>query len=163
MEFDVITALKSGTYTLLIENPFAELCIPFLNVKKTSMEGKKILMIDDDTCFLEVMKYFLEMERYRFTGLDGTNDIIRSVRLAKPDLVLLDYLLPYKNGADLCCRLRGCRGFEGLPIVLTSAFSQKQLSLDNVPFSLFIPKPFDLWYFLACMKKLLRHQVVTAA
>ena len=60
--FDVITALKSGTYPLLKRNLVAELCNPFLKCQKTSMEGKKILMIDDDTCFLEVMKYFLEME-----------------------------------------------------------------------------------------------------
>lgn len=127
------------------------------------MEGKKILMIDDDTCLLEIMKYFLEMEKYQFTGLNGTNDIIRSVRSIKPDLVLLDYLLPFKNGGELCCRLHGCRGFEHTPIILMSAFPQQQLSLDNVPFSIFVPKPFDLWYLLACMRKLLKHQVDTAA
>jgi DNA-binding response OmpR family regulator len=127
------------------------------------MEGKKILMIDDDTCFLEVMKYFLEMEKYQFTGLIGTDDIISVVRSVKPDLVLLDYLLPYKNGRDLCCNIRGCRGCEHLPIVLISAYPQEQLSLYNVPFSMFIPKPFDLWYLLACMKKLLKHQVGSAA
>ena len=127
------------------------------------MEDKRILMIEDDTSFLEVMQYFLQMEHYRFTGLTEADDIVALVKSTKPDLILLDYILPRKNGGDLCCKLRECHDFEFLPIVLISAFPQKQLSLDNVPFSLFIAKPFDLWYLLACMKKLLRRRVETAA
>lgn len=127
------------------------------------MKGKRILMIDDDTSFLEVMQYFLETERYRFTGLAQTQDIISIVESAKPDLILLDYLLPSANGADMCCKVRECPGLKHLPIVLMSAYPEKQLPLDNVPFSMFIPKPFDLWYLLACMKKLLRQKVGVAA
>jgi len=127
------------------------------------MEGKKILMIEDDTCFLEVMQYFLQMENCQFTGLTQTEDIVPLVQSTKPDLVLLDYLLPDTNGGDLCNKLRKCQDFEHLPIVLISAYPEKQLQLDGIPFSVFIPKPFDLWYLLACMEKLLGHRFDTAA
>jgi DNA-binding response OmpR family regulator len=127
------------------------------------MEGKRILMIEDDVYFLEVMQYFLQMEKYQFTGMTQADDIIPLVRSTKPDLVVLDYLLPYTNGGELCCRLHGCRDLKHLPIVLISAYPQKQLPLNNVPFSIFIPKPFDLWYLLSCMKKLLRHRFDNAA
>lgn len=122
------------------------------------MAGKRILMIEDDTCFLEVMQYFLEMEKYRFTGLTETNDIVPLVESTKPDLVLLDYIFPSSNGAELCRKLHECPDLKDLPIVLMSAYPLEQLPLDGVPFSVFIPKPFDLWYLLACMKKLLRRR-----
>ena len=126
------------------------------------MKGKRILVIDDDSCFLEVIQYFLEMEKYRVTGISQAKDIVPLVESTKPDLVLLDYLLPSSNGADMCYKLHDCPSLKDLPIVLTSAYPPTQLSLDNVPYSIFIPKPFDLWYLLACMKKLLRRQVSNA-
>jgi len=127
------------------------------------MQGKRILMIEDDRCFLEVIQYFLEMEKYRFIGFTETKDIVPLAQVIKPDLILLDYLLPYANGGTLCCDLRRCPEFEHVPVVLISAYPPEQLQLDNVPFSAFIPKPFDLFDLLVCMKKLLRHRVGTAA
>lgn len=127
------------------------------------MEGKRILVIDDDSCFLEVIQYFLEMEKYRVTGITDAEDIIPLVESTKPDFVLLDYFLPWSNGANMCRRLHECPDLKGLPVVLTSAYSQQQLSLEKVPYSIFIPKPFDLWYLLACMKKLLGRRFDTAS
>jgi len=126
------------------------------------MEDKRILVIDDDMCFLEVIQYFLEMEKYRVTGITQAEDIIPLVESTKPDLVLLDYLLPSSNGANMCRKLHECPDLKGLPLVLTSAYPHQQLPLDNVSYSIFIPKPFDLWYLLACIKKLLGRRFDTA-
>lgn len=127
------------------------------------MDGKRILMIEDDPCFLEIVQYFLEMEKYRFTGLTEAYDIVPLVESTKPDLVLLDYVLPSSNGGEMCRKLHECPDLKQLPIVLMSAYPQQQLPLDGVPFSIFISKPFDLWYLLACMKKLLRRRLHSAA
>jgi len=127
------------------------------------MQSKRILMIEDDVCLLEVIQYFLEMNKYRFIGFTETKDIVPLAQSTRPDLVLLDYLLPCADGGKLCSDLRKCPGFEHIPIVLISAYPPKQLPLDKIPFSAFIPKPFDLRDLLACLNKLLRHRVGAAA
>lgn len=120
------------------------------------MTAKKILMIDDDTCLLEVMRDLLEMEGYDFTGLTATDDIVLLARNTSPDLILLDYCLRGTDGGELCRKLKAESDMAHLPIVLLSAYPQQRLALDVVPVSVFIPKPFDLWEFLSCIQELLR-------
>jgi DNA-binding response OmpR family regulator len=116
---------------------------------------KKILLIDDDFFFVDLMREVLEMEGYAFTGIGYEDDPVEQVRKVQPDLVLLDYCLPANNEGELCFLLHNADEMKKLPIVLLSAFPTAWVPLDRLPCTAFIPKPFDLPELLACITQAL--------
>lgn len=119
------------------------------------MSKAHILLIDDDPQFLETMQFVLEMEDYRVTSMPGLEDVESLARSIIPDLILVDYCLKGTDGGKVCRELRENEPTADLPIVLLSAYPQTQLPLNNIPFTVFIPKPFDLWEFLARLEELI--------
>lgn len=62
----------------------------------------------------------------------------------KPDLVLLDYLLPGINGGELCGQIKRHQAFSKIPVIIYSAYPKVLTSLGDYGCDLFLPKPFDL-------------------
>jgi len=83
------------------------------------MDRKKILLIDDEEDIRELLTYNLEKEGYSVTTADnGTQGII-------PDLILLDVMMPEKDGIETCTELRAIRELEKTLIVFLSARSEE--------------------------------------
>jgi len=82
--------------------------------------GKTILVIEDDPVVARLMRYTLTKHGYDVliaaNGLEG----IRRARKDKPDLVMLDVMLPGIDGFEICHRLRAESNGEGVPIVMLS-------------------------------------------
>ena len=80
----------------------------------------KILVVDDDTALAEMIGIVLRTEGFEpFFCADGT-DAVEAFRLAKPDLVLLDLMLPGIDGIEVCARIRE---ESGVPIIMLTAKS----------------------------------------
>lgn len=93
------------------------------------MRNKKILLIDDEQDILEILSYNLEKEGY--TTYTATNGV-EGIALAKktcPDLVLLDVMMPDKNGIDTCKELRQIEKLSKTLIVFLSARSEEYSQL----------------------------------
>lgn len=105
---------------------------------------KHILIIDDDQDLLDILKAHLTESGYEVTVFQEVNDIITSVDMYKPDIVILDYLLQGINGGDLCCQIRRNQGTSHIPVILMSAHFRVLLSLGTYDCHEFIEKPFDL-------------------
>ena len=70
------------------------------------MVTKKILVVEDDPVILEAVVYNLEAEGYKVdTASDGT-DGLEAARKLRPDIVLLDIMLPNMSGLDVCRLLK---------------------------------------------------------
>ena len=70
------------------------------------MAGKKVLVVDDDTKTVELVKLYLNRDGYRVvTAYDG-NEALRLAREAHPDLIVLDLMLPGIDGLEICRILR---------------------------------------------------------
>ena len=70
------------------------------------MKQKKILIIDDEQDILEILSYNLEKEGYEvFTATNG-NEGIEMAKQILPDLILLDVMMPEKDGIETCQDLR---------------------------------------------------------
>lgn len=89
------------------------------------MKQKKILLIDDEQDILEILSYNLEKEGYYvFTATNG-NEGIKVAKEIIPDLILLDVMMPEKDGIETCQDLRKIKELQKTLIVFLSARSEE--------------------------------------
>ncbi|NLI76889.1 MAG: response regulator [Candidatus Riflebacteria bacterium] len=89
------------------------------------MESKKILAADDEPHILRVVKDKLANAGFTvFTAVNGEEALQTALR-EKPDLILLDVMMPKMNGFDVCRTLRADPAFAAVPILLLTARGQE--------------------------------------
>jgi DNA-binding response OmpR family regulator len=85
------------------------------------MNKKTILVIDDDVGFINVITDCLELSGYgvisAYDGLEG----LKKVHLKKPDLIILDLMLPKLDGLGLCALLKKDARYAGIPVIMFTA------------------------------------------
>ena len=123
----------------------------------------RILVIDDDPVFVESTKTVLESKDYQvLTALDG--DIgLQKVREEKPDLVLLDIIMPTQDGFHVCEEIKKDPQLADIPVVMLTSFAQKK-GETNIPVSAgleleaegYIDKPVDPEELLRYVGKILK-------
>jgi DNA-binding response OmpR family regulator len=82
---------------------------------------KHIALIEDDADLFALLKYSLEKEGYAFSGLSTGKGALEFYRRERPDLLILDIVLPYCDGPQICRELRANPEMAGLPIVFLTA------------------------------------------
>jgi CheY-like chemotaxis protein len=117
--------------------------------------SKNILIVDDQSDILDVLKEVLEMEGYTVTALTYTEDIIKTVNEHQPDLVMLDYLLAGINGGEHCHFLKTDPMTSHIPVIMMSGYPRVLESLGNYGADAFIPKPMDINKLSSTIKHLL--------
>lgn len=89
------------------------------------MAQKKILLIDDEQDILEILSYNLEKEGYLVYTADNGNEGIKKATEILPDLILLDVMMPEKDGIETCQELRRIKELQSTLIVFLSARSEE--------------------------------------
>ncbi|HVX50325.1 MAG TPA: response regulator transcription factor [Chitinophagaceae bacterium] len=88
-------------------------------------KGKKILVADDENDILEIIKYNLTKEGYEvYTAKDG-NEALDKARQINPDLAILDIMMPYKTGIEVCRILRANEAFDDMLIIFLTALNDE--------------------------------------
>lgn len=88
------------------------------------MAKGKILIADDDVTLMDMYKLRLEAEDYEVvTAADG-EEAIAEIRKEKPDLVLLDIMMPKINGLDVLAELKKDPQFKSMPVIMLTALIQ---------------------------------------
>ena len=117
--------------------------------------GYKILIADDDTNICDLLKIYLENEGYEtVTAYDGIK-ALSAFKIYEPDLVLLDIMMPRKDGWQVC---REIREMSSKPIIMVTAKGEvfdKVLGLE-LGADDFITRPFDMKEVSARVKAVLR-------
>ena len=87
----------------------------------------KILLVDDDPDFVEATKVVLESKPYRvITALSG-GEGLKKVREERPDLVLLDIIMPGVDGFQVCQQLKKDPQLAQIPVIMITSFSEKYM------------------------------------
>lgn len=89
------------------------------------MNQKKILLIDDEIDILELLSYNLEKEGYMVYTAQNGNEGIEKAKSIIPDLILLDVMMPEKDGIETCQELRRIKELQKTLIVFLSARSEE--------------------------------------
>ena len=91
------------------------------------MEGNpiKILIADDEPDILEILQFNLETEGFQVFIAKNGNEAIEAAKKHLPDLIILDVMMPYKNGIEVCNILRLQPAFKETLIVFLSALSDE--------------------------------------
>ncbi len=116
---------------------------------------KKILVVDDEKPIVEILRYNLEKEGYRvYSAFDG-EEALRIVEEENPDLIILDIMLPKKDGFTVC---REIRANSSTPIIMLTA---KDLETDKVVglelgADDYVTKPFSAREITARIRAILR-------
>lgn len=85
----------------------------------------KILLVDDDPDFVEATKVVLESQLYEvITALSGKEGLEKA-REQKPDLVLLDIIMPQIDGFQVCQQLKKDPELAEVPVIMITSFSEK--------------------------------------
>ena len=119
----------------------------------------KVLVVDDEKPIVEILKYNLEKEGYHvITAFDG-EEALAMVKKENPDVVVLDIMLPVKDGFTVC---REIRASMDLPIIMLTA---KEMEMDKVlglelGADDYVTKPFSSREVVARIKAILRRSKV---
>jgi DNA-binding response OmpR family regulator len=116
---------------------------------------KKILVVDDESAILQTLRFNLERSGYTVCTAGDGRSAIALAASEKPDLVILDIMLPVLDGIEACKEIRKA---SGVPIIMLTAKEQEidkvlalELGADD-----YVTKPFSLGEFLARIKARLR-------
>jgi two-component system alkaline phosphatase synthesis response regulator PhoP len=91
----------------------------------TANTVKKILIADDEPDILEIIQYNLRNEGYEIATAKNGNDAIDMAKKFKPDLIILDIMMPGKNGIEVCNILRLQPAFNDTLIIFLTALSDE--------------------------------------
>ena len=110
------------------------------------MGPKKILIVDDEVDLVETVRFPLEMEGFNVLVSYNGEDALNQARKEKPDLILLDLMLPKLDGYKVCRLLKFDERYKNIPILMLTAKTQekdKALGMETGAND-YITKPFDL-------------------
>ncbi|MGZ8380046.1 MAG: response regulator [Nitrospira sp.] len=119
---------------------------------------KKVLIVEDEQDILQLVKHYLEKEGFRpITAISGL-DALKKVKEEKPDLVVLDLMLPEMDGLEVCKRLRSVPDTAMLPILMLTAKAEESDTIVGLELGAddYVTKPFSPKALVARVKALLR-------
>lgn len=121
------------------------------------MANKKILLVDDEKDLVETVSFRLKASGYDVvTAYDG-QEALTKTRLEKPDLIILDLMLPKMDGYKVCRMLKFDERYKSIPIIMFTARvqeSDKKMG-EEVGADAYITKPFEPENLLGKIKELL--------
>lgn len=124
------------------------------------MAAQQILVVEDEPQIAELLRYNLAKEGYAVLVAHKGHEALRLLGSHKPDLVLLDLMLPDLDGLEVCRRIRRDPASEGLPIVMLTAKGEEadivaglELGADD-----YVTKPFSPRVLLARIRAVLRRK-----
>jgi two-component system alkaline phosphatase synthesis response regulator PhoP len=88
-------------------------------------KGKKILIADDEPDILEIIQYNLKKEGYEVATAKDGDDALEKAKTTKPDLIILDIMMPKKSGIEVCEILRSQPVFNDTLIIFLTALNDE--------------------------------------
>ena len=118
---------------------------------------RKVLVVDDEPSIAKILRKQLEVAGFDVAVAVDGEDGLAKVREWKPELLLLDVMLPKINGHEVCKTLKADPELKSLPIIMLTAKAQRQDQdlAQQQGADAFLTKPFQLSELLAKVKALL--------
>lgn len=121
------------------------------------MSQAKILIVDDEPDLAETVRFSLELEGYNVLVATNGEEGLNVARQEKPDLILLDLMLPKLDGYKVCRLLKFDERYKSIPILMLTARTQEKDKIlgKETGANEYITKPFDMDELMAKIKSYL--------
>ncbi|HYO53684.1 response regulator [Archangium sp.] len=115
---------------------------------------KTLLVVDDEVGISDALSEVLSDEGFLVLVARNGKEGLERVAEKRPDLILLDYMMPVVDGREMLKALQGDSAYRDIPVVMMSAISRSSLPPDCKP-TAFLLKPFGIDRLLAVVGQLL--------
>ena len=118
--------------------------------------GKHVVLVEDELNIAEAIRFVLSNEGWRVETLANGGNAVEIIRNARPDLVMLDVMLPGKSGFEILHDLRADPETENLPVLMLTARGQSRdrEMAEKAGVSRFMTKPFSNAEMLDAVREL---------
>jgi two-component system phosphate regulon response regulator PhoB len=119
-----------------------------------------VLIVEDEPAIVELVSYSLRETGWEIRTAANVASAWEAIVKSRPDLLLLDWMLPDQSGLRLLSRLRGDRDFQEIPVIMLTAKSMEEDKIAglNTGADDYVTKPFSPRELLARSKALLRRK-----
>lgn len=106
---------------------------------------KKILIVDDSVGMVRMIQSVLEKEGYKTIGVSDPSQIEQTIDSESPSLILLDVVMPERNGFQVCRSLKNSQAYKSIPVIVVSGKStpSDRYWAEQQGANGYIAKPFD--------------------
>ena len=118
---------------------------------------KQILIVDDEPDMVDMLKIRLEAAGYSTIAAGDGQEALRLAREGKPDLIILDLMLPKLDGYKVCRLLKFDKKYKHIPIIMFTARAQdSDIKLGkDIGADAYVTKPFDAQVLMGKVRQLL--------
>jgi two-component system sensor histidine kinase/response regulator len=126
------------------------------------MSNARILVVDDQPINVQLLKRKLERGGLDVSTANNGLEALEQVRLHKPDLILLDLMMPDMDGIEVCQRLQASSDTRSIPVIFVTARTTKESKLEGLAVGAvdYITKPIDLDETVARVQTQLRFAAI---
>jgi len=120
--------------------------------------GKRVVCIEDEPEMIDLVKLILSRKGYQVVGAMGGREGLEAIAREKPDLVLLDLMMPDMDGWEVYQKMKANDGTKTIPVIVVTAKAQsidKVLGLHIAKVDDYITKPFGPQDLLESVEKVL--------
>jgi two-component system, OmpR family, response regulator VicR len=124
-------------------------------------EAVRILCIEDETDMIDLFRVILTRRGYKVDGAPGGHEGLRKVRETRPDLVLLDLMMPDMDGWEVYQQMKADEKTRSIPVIVVTAKAQsidKVLGLQIAKVDDYISKPFSPDELVESVQRVLARQ-----
>jgi twitching motility two-component system response regulator PilH len=95
--------------------------LPTEKYGEMSMLQKKVLIVDDSPSQVKLIQGFLEHEGYRLVGINDPERVEEAIAVERPSVILLDVVMPKRNGFQVCRELKNHSDYNAIPVILVTS------------------------------------------
>jgi two-component system, OmpR family, phosphate regulon response regulator PhoB len=131
----------------------------------SSISKPLVLVVEDEAALVTMLRYNLEKQGFRVEEAADGQEALTLIAETRPDLVLLDWMLPAMSGLEVCRQIRRRPATRDLPVIMVTARTEDQDAVRglNTGADDYITKPFSIDALLARIRALLRRSSVLPA
>lgn len=119
--------------------------------------SKKIVLAEDEPQIARLIEFKLKKEGYSVTSKENGEEALKAIKEDKPDLILLDIMMPVMGGYEVLRRLKEDENLKSVPVIMLTARAQEKDVVKGIDMGAedYITKPFHPAELLARVKRIL--------
>lgn len=122
--------------------------------------ARKILLVDDETGFTELMRDLLQMDNYEVEVANDGQEGLEKVQVFMPDVIISDVVMPRLSGFEMFKRIKGIPETSAIPFLFITGFQDERVLAEARKIGVFgiLRKPIDIEQIEIRLKELIKDQ-----